>query len=96
MHVAVIGVYSWVELALLGRLDALVVDPPRSGLQEGIVEAIAAAAPEAMSYVSCDPQTWARDMARLAAAGYRLQAATPVDLFPQTYHVEVASILRRA
>ncbi len=96
VDVEVIGGDAARELPELGRLDALVVDPPRSGLQEGIVEAIAAAAPEAMSYVSCDPQTWARDMARLAAAGYRLQAATPVDLVPQTYHVEVASILRRA
>ncbi len=96
VDVEVIGGDAARELPELGRLDALVVDPPRAGLHESIVGAIAAAGPEAVAYVSCDPQTWARDMARLAAAGYRLQAATPVDLFPQTYHVEVASILRRA
>ena len=85
-----------VELPELGELDALVVDPPRSGLAKGVVGHIAAAAPARVAYVSCDPQTWARDVALFEAAGYRLSRVTPVDMFPQTYHVEVASIFERA
>lgn len=83
------------ELPELGELDALVVDPPRAGLADGVPESIADAAPARVAYVSCDPQTWARDVARLEACGYRLERATPVDLFPQTYHVETASIFTR-
>ena len=79
----------------LGVLDALVVDPPRAGLAPGVVDSIAAAAPARVAYVSCDPQTWARDVALIEARGYRLARATPVDLFPQTYHVEVVSIFER-
>ena len=96
VDVEVIGGDAARELPELGGLDALVVDPPRAGLHPSIVGAIAQAAPRAVAYVSCNPQTWARDMARLAEAGYALESATPVDMFPQTYHVEVASILRRA
>ena len=79
----------------LGTLDALVVDPPRAGLAAGVADSIAAAAPARLAYVSCDPQTWARDVALLEQRGYRLTRATPVDLFPQTYHVEVVSIFER-
>ncbi|WP_256368328.1 23S rRNA (uracil(1939)-C(5))-methyltransferase RlmD [Adlercreutzia sp. ZJ473] len=83
------------ELPELGELDALVVDPPRAGLARGVVDSIAAAGPARVAYVSCDPQTWARDVALFEQRGYRLVRATPVDLFPQTYHVETASILAR-
>ena len=75
-----------------GELDALVVDPPRAGLADGVVESIAAACPERVAYVSCNPATWARDVARFEENGYKLLYAQPVDLFPQTYHVEVVSI----
>lgn len=84
------------ELPLLGHLDALVVDPPRAGLAKGVVESIAAAGPERVAYVSCDPQTWARDVVSFQANGYQLVRVQPVDLFPQTYHCEVASIFARA
>ena len=83
------------ELAGMGRLDALVVDPPRAGLADGVAELIAQAGPERMAYVSCDAATWARDVARLAACGYELERAVPVDLFPQTHHCEVASFFGR-
>lgn len=83
------------ELPELGKLDALVVDPPRAGLAESAVADIAKAAPERLAYVSCDPATWARDVARLESAGFRLESAVPVDLFPQTFHVEIASVFRR-
>jgi len=95
VYIEVIGGDTARELPELGELDALVVDPPRAGLADGVVESIAAAAPERVAYVSCNPQTWARDVARFQNAGYQLVSALPVDLFPQTYHVEVASIFSR-
>lgn len=95
VDIEVIGGDAAHELPELGQLDALVVDPPRAGLAKGVVEDIAAAEPERVAYVSCDPQTWARDIARFEACGYELLKATPVDLFPQTYHVETVSILSR-
>ena len=79
-----------------GELDALVVDPPRAGLADGVVASIAAASPRRVAYVSCDASTWARDVARFEQEGYRLIRVTPVDLFPQTYHVEVVSIFERS
>ena len=92
----VIGGDSARELPELGQLDALVVDPPRTGLAKGVAESIAAASPTRLAYVSCDPATLARDVARLEAFGYTLTSVTPVDLFPQTYHVETVSIFVRA
>lgn len=95
LYVDVIGGDSARELDTLGHLDALVVDPPRAGLAQGIAESIAAAGPKRVAYVSCDPATWARDVARLAACGYTLESATPVDLFPHTYHCELVSLFVR-
>lgn len=83
------------ELAHMGHLDALVVDPPRAGLTEAAIAGIAQAQPARLAYVSCEPATWARDVARLADYGYTLTRVTPVDLFPQTYHCELVSIFSR-
>lgn len=94
-NVEVIGGDSAHELKELGSLDALVVDPPRSGLAESTPKTIAKVAPNRLVYVSCNPSTWARDIARLASEGYALKKAIPYDLFPQTYHVETLSILER-
>lgn len=91
----VIGGDSARELPAMGRLDALVVDPPRTGLADGVAESIANAAPERLAYVSCNPTTWARDVNRLEACGYALKRVVPVDLFPQTYHNELVSIFER-
>ena len=96
VFVDVVGGDAARELPQLGQLDALVVDPPRAGLADGVVDSIAAAVPERVVYVSCNPATWARDVARFEASGYRLARVRPVDLFPQTYHVEVASLFERA
>lgn len=95
VDVEVIGGDAARELPELGDLDALAVDPPRAGLADGVVESIAAAGPERVAYVSCNPATWARDVARFEHEGYRLTVVQPVDLFPQTYHVEVASIFEK-
>ncbi|WP_455779391.1 23S rRNA (uracil(1939)-C(5))-methyltransferase RlmD [Gordonibacter pamelaeae] len=95
VDIEVVGGDAARELSELGGLDALVVDPPRAGLADGVAESIAEAAPARVAYVSCNPATWARDVARFEQNGYRLARAQPVDLFPQTHHVEVASLFER-
>lgn len=96
VDIEVIGGDAARELPKLGNLDALVVDPPRAGLSNGVVESIAAAAPTRVAYVSCNPATWARDVTRFETHGYRLIRVQPVDLFPQTFHVEVVSIFEHS
>ena len=80
---------------LLGgaRPDAVVLDPPRTGLAPGAAGRIAALAPRRIVYLSCDPATLARDAAALVAAGYALEGVVAFDLFPQTPHVEVLARL---
>ncbi len=73
---------------LQARFDAVLVDPPRAGLERTVLDAIVAAEPSRLVYVSCDPATLARDARRFADQGYVLRWVQPVDLFPQTYHVE--------
>ena len=90
-NIEVIGGDAARELPELGKLDALLVDPPRAGLAPQIIGSIARAAPRRLAYVSCNPSTWARDVERLEAAGFELKSAIPVDLFPQTHHVEIVS-----
>jgi 23S rRNA (uracil1939-C5)-methyltransferase len=75
--------------------DAILVDPPRAGLERRALDGIATLNPQTIAYVSCDPATLARDIARLIANGYRLVEVTPFDLFPQTYHIESISILQK-
>ncbi|MCJ7724968.1 MAG: class I SAM-dependent RNA methyltransferase [Acidimicrobiia bacterium] len=71
--------------------DIAVVDPPRDGLGAAAVGALTACEPRAIAYVSCDPASLARDARLLAEAGYQLAWVAPVDMFPQTYHVETVS-----
>ena len=75
--------------------EAIVLDPPRTGAIEAL-DGIAQLAPKTIVYVSCDPATLARDAARLVLAGYRATDAWPIDLMPQTAHVEVVMRLVRA
>ena len=93
--IEVIGGDTARELPELGALDALIVDPPRAGLADGVPESIASANPARVVYVSCDPATLARDIARLENLGYRLGAVQPVDLFPQTFHVETVVLMTK-
>ncbi len=80
-----------------GRPDVLVVDPPRAGLSQKIVRRIIEAGPRRIVYVSCNPTTLAPNAAQLVEAGYELTKVKPVDMFPQTPHVEcVAQLVRRA
>ena len=68
-NVEVIGGDSARELPSLGELDALVVDPPRAGLAKGVTQSIASTGAKRVAYVSCDPATWARDIARFKICG---------------------------
>jgi 23S rRNA (uracil1939-C5)-methyltransferase len=76
--------------------DAILVDPPRSGLDRLTMQALLAQGASRIAYVSCDPATLARDARRLSEAGYRLARVTPFDLFPQTYHIESLSLWEKA
>ena len=79
-----------------GRPDAVIVDPPRAGMHPGVVGAIASLSPERIVYVSCNPQTMARDVEQLAQL-YTVDRLQPVDMFPHTHHIEaVARLTRRA
>jgi len=75
---------------------AVIVDPPRAGLDRAALDALIRLGAPVLAYVSCDPATLARDARRLLAAGYTLEQVTPFDLFPQTYHIESVSWFRRA
>ncbi|MBS1851764.1 MAG: 23S rRNA (uracil(1939)-C(5))-methyltransferase RlmD [Acidobacteria bacterium] len=80
---------QYLQNAKIGRRpDLVVVDPPRSGLGEGVAKALLALRAERLTYVSCDPATLARDLKLLSGGGYRIEEAHLVDLFPQTYHLE--------
>jgi 23S rRNA (uracil1939-C5)-methyltransferase len=78
-----------------GRPDLLVVDPPRAGLSQKVVRRIIEAAPPRIVYVSCNPTTLAPNAAQLVEAGYALRRVRPVDMFPQTPHIECVALLER-
>jgi 23S rRNA (uracil1939-C5)-methyltransferase len=79
-----------------GRPDVLVLDPPRAGLSQKVVRRIIEASPSRIVYVSCNPTTLAPNAAQLVEAGYELVRVRPVDMFPQTPHIEcVAELARR-
>lgn len=73
-----------------------VVDPPRSGCQPGALHALVRLNPKTILYVSCDPATLARDAKILEGLGYKVRSCQPVDMFPQTAHIESVTVLERA
>lgn len=77
-----------------GRADVIVLDPPRAGIHEKVIECLLDTQPEKIVYVSCNPATQARDLALLNVA-YAVEKIQPVDMFPQTHHVENVVLLRR-
>ena len=77
------------------KIDVVVVDPPRKGLSPETAAAVAAFAPRKLVYVSCDPATLARDIARLKELGFHLKSAQTVDLFPRCAHIETVVLLSK-
>ena len=75
------------------RPDGVVLDPPRTGCEPRALEALMDLAPRRVVYVSCDPETLARDLKVLAAGPFRIERIQPVDMFPQTHHVECVATL---
>ncbi|MBD5311128.1 MAG: 23S rRNA (uracil(1939)-C(5))-methyltransferase RlmD [Bacteroides sp.] len=81
-------------IAIHGRPDVIITDPPRAGMHEDVIEVILRAAPEIIVYVSCNPATQARDLALLDGS-YKVTDVQPVDMFPHTHHVENVVRLER-
>ncbi len=77
-----------------GKPDVIITDPPRAGMHEKVVEQILKIAPRRLVYISCNPPTQARDV-NLLSAGYRVVKVQPVDMFPQTQHVENVMVLEK-
>jgi 23S rRNA (uracil1939-C5)-methyltransferase len=83
------------SLDALGPLDKALLDPPREGAR-GVGPALRALGVPRAVYVSCDPATLARDLRACAEAGYRVATVVPIDMFPQTHHVEGVALLEHA
>jgi len=85
-----------ITLPLLpAHVQKILVDPPRAGLGRDVTKFLMNLSPERLVYVSCDPATFARDSKIIIESGYQLERVIPIDLFPQTYHIETVSLFRR-
>jgi 23S rRNA (uracil1939-C5)-methyltransferase len=78
------------------RLDLMVLNPPRKGIQTAAMEALLAANAPRIIYVSCDPKSLARDLSRIVDAGYGVRHVQPFDMFPQTAEVETVVLLNKS
>ena len=78
------------------EVDALIIDPPRVGCHPNVLNSIIGLSPLKIAYVSCDPVTLARDLNILVSGGYQVTRIEPIDMFPQTHHVECVAMLRFA
>ena len=88
-------VTDWFRSNRVGPVDFVLLDPPRAGAESAVIKGILDVRPSAISYVSCDPATLARDLKKLIAGGYAIDSIAAFDLFPQTHHVETVVHLRR-
>jgi 23S rRNA (uracil1939-C5)-methyltransferase len=88
-------VIPWLYQSSGVRADVIIVDPPRAGCDEQLLQTIARMQPRRMVYVSCNPSTLARDLAYLNAHGFSVQEVQPVDMFPHTSHVETVVLMSR-
>jgi 23S rRNA (uracil1939-C5)-methyltransferase len=81
-------------LSKFGKPDVLIIDPPRSGMHPDVIREILELAPERISYISCNPATQARDI-EMMSEKYSVEALQPVDMFPQTWHIECVAKLQK-
>ncbi|MHA3998208.1 23S rRNA (uracil(1939)-C(5))-methyltransferase RlmD [Lactococcus cremoris] len=84
---------KWLDEGI--KPDVIFVDPPRKGLDETFIKSATATNPRRIVYISCNPATFARDVVRFENEGYILDKVQPVDLFPQTHHIECVGLLTR-
>jgi 23S rRNA (uracil1939-C5)-methyltransferase len=77
------------------RPDVVVLDPPRKGCEDALVEAVSQSGASRIVYVSCNPATLARDCAKFVEAGYSVGKVQPVDMFPMTGHVECVVLIEK-
>ncbi|MCI5775113.1 MAG: 23S rRNA (uracil(1939)-C(5))-methyltransferase RlmD [Aerococcus sp.] len=83
----------WVEQGI--QPDVVVVDPPRKGLAQPFIDSVLDVKPDKLIYVSCNPSTLARDLRKFVDGGYTINSVQPVDMFPQTNHIESVTVLTR-
>ena len=88
------AIQNWLKEGI--QADVILVDPPRKGLTESFIKASVSMEPPKITYISCNVATMARDIKLYQELGYELKKVQPVDLFPQTHHVEAVSLLVRA
>ena len=88
------AIQNWLKEGI--QADVILVDPPRKGLTESFIKASISMEPKKITYISCNVATMARDIKLYRELGYELKKVQPVDLFPQTHHVEAVSLLVRA
>jgi 23S rRNA (uracil1939-C5)-methyltransferase len=88
-------VTDWFRNERVGSVNFILLDPPRAGAESAVIKGILDSRPAAISYVSCDPATLARDLKKLIVGGYSIDSIAAFDLFPQTHHVETVVHLRR-
>ena len=77
------------------KMDVVFMDPPRAGSDEAFLQSVIKLAPKKVVYISCNPETMARDLEYLTDHGYRAITAWPFDMFPSTAHIEVVTCLSR-
>ena len=77
------------------QTDAVVCDPPRSGLKPEVIGELTRLKPQKIAYLSCDPATLARDLKEIIKSDYQLTGICLADMFPQTYHIEALAFLQR-
>ena len=93
-HIELVEAKTEIALGEIAEaVDSVILDPPRAGCDERVLDALARLQPRRISYVSCDPETQARDLHALTLRGFRLLSLQPVDMFPQTHHIEAVATL---